>query len=163
MIEEQFFSCKADTVVTQFFGTKSKAGPTGAFKNFGVICNSQTSKGKWSVLGPLLPSSQYHSAWSKNSHITSLTVYKLYDATLKYNVVTSISFCLDGATDPSLCHQLGSPCPTCLAETTNALAGQYLNYFYFKTILNSVITPGTPGNLLEMKVSSVPYAAAPVM
>ena len=86
---------------------------------------------------------------------------------LKYNVVSGISFCLDGNTDPTLCKKLGNTdritCPTCLAETTNALAGQYLNNFYFKTILTSVITPDTPGNLLEIKVASVPFLTSPVV
>ena len=55
-----------------------------------------------------------------------------------------------------------APSATCIVEKTIADASKSLNYYYFKTILNSVEVPEQPGNILEFKVSSEPFTSAPV-
>ena len=58
--------------------------------------------------------------------------------------------------------QCSSSSNTCKIETTKAPAGKSLNFWYFKTKLNSIGTPKTPGNLLELKASWLPIETAPV-
>ena len=135
----------------------------GELKSFGVICGGNYVK--WRVLGPNLTPSPLHLSWS----VTQLVLYKYLDPILNYYVVTSLEIYFNGdntglITPPSKwtpspqCNAAGV---NCLVETTTAAPGQSLSYWYFKIINNSP-TPNTPGNLLEIKVSPVPYTAAPV-
>ena len=163
-MEQQFFSCKPGSNVYNIYGNKVNNG----LKSFGVTCSGAVGVGgRWRVLGPASLPSTYHYSWAGKLPTASLTVYKWLDPALGYFVVSSMSLCT--STNSTLSCRGFVPLPkcttqsdTCIIETTTAPAGQFLNFWYFKTILNSVVTPETPGNLLEVKASWAPFTAAPV-
>ena len=162
-MQQQFVNCPGGKNFYQMYGQKV----LGELKSFGVICGG--NYGKWRVLGPNLTPSPLHLSWSGVNTVTQLVVYKYLDPILNYYVVTSLEIYFNGdntglITPPSKwtpspqCNAAGV---NCLVETTTAAPGQSLSYWYFK-IINNAPTINTPGNLLEIKVSSVPYTAAPV-
>ena len=159
-IEDQYLTCKKDKNIYQMFG--NKVG--GTFKSFGVLCEG--NGGKWRTLGPNTVPSKYHSSWIGGQKVTSLTVYKWLDPQLGYYVVSNINVCTTNNVDVTSCHGFGnlkecsSASKTCIVEKTVASAGQSLNNWYFRTIINSEATTEAPGNLLEVKASATPFASA---
>lgn len=167
LLEQEYFSCpqgKKGSNAYSMYGNKVN----NVIMGFGLICSN--NMGKWRVLGNSAISG-YKYNWGPTDPITSVTVYKLLNSTLGEYIVSSVTVSTSvpaTATTPaaevtkgfSLNQKCKEESDICQVHTYTAPAGQALTNWYFKTLLTQAQVAGSPGVILDIKVSATPLSKA---